>query len=418
MDSAVDTAIETDFSADTGADTTTEVETDATAVEGESGAETAPETGKDFRPVENGRLSPAAKAELDALKVKNPPLAKAIQRALFAEDRLRRELPGGFKEVAELRGKLEELGGETGIQELNQEIGGWREFDNNYSAGDPKVLEFLTQTPEAAAAFLKIAPAAFEKFKEAHPDGYNRYMTDVFAADMEEKGIPMQLAQLGWMLKDNPEALQAVQQIQNYVKGIGQMARKPVSAPAIAAPKVDDRAKQLDTREQQLTKTEWKRETESRHASLFQQNWKSLIGDRKLSDTQVATIKELYGLKLQTILKAKPDFTPNMERYFAAKQKDGFLKLHDSTFKDAVPRALRTAIQQLGIGGKPGPKPGEAAKPPASGVKPSGTPAAPGFAFVGTRPSITEIDNRTTTPQMWQEGKAVLRDGRKVYWKR
>lgn len=416
IDSAVDTAVETDFSADTGADATTEVESEATPVEGEPEAPAEP--GKDFRPVKDGRLDPTAKAELDALKVKNPALAKAIQKALFAEDRLRRELPGGFKEVQELRGKLEELGGDTGIQEVKQEIDGWREFDNNYTAGDPKVLEFLTQTPEAAAAFLKIAPAAFEKFREAHPDGYAAYMTNVFAADMAENNIPLQLEKLGWMLKDNPDAVAAVQQIQAYVNRIGQMARKPVAAPA-TAPKVDDRAKQLDSREQQLTRTEWSRETSTRHSSLFQQQWKAQIGDRKLSDTQAATVRELYGLKLAAILKARPDFNQNLERYFSAKQKDGFLKLFDSVYKDAVPRALRTAIQQVGVGAKPGPKPGEP-KPVAPGTKPiapNGTATA-GFTFVGAKPEFSTVDNRTTTPEMWQAGRAILRNGTKVYWRK
>lgn len=377
---------------------------------------------KDFRPLENGKLTQAGRQVLEKLKAENPQVAKAVQRALFMEDRLRREIPGGFKEVQELRQRVEQLGGETGIQEIQAEMDGWRGFDEMYTAGDPKVLEFLTETPEAQAAFLKIAPAAFDRFREAHPDGYNAYMTQVFAADLQENQIPLMLERLAWLAKDNPEIMDLQQRLANYVSRIGQLSRKPVTAPAAASPaKPDARIAELEQREQQFVRKEWAGEAQQKHSTLFNQEWRKQIGDRKLSDTQAAAIRELYGLKLGAILKAKPDFNQNLEKYFKAGQKDGFLKLHNTTYAEAVPRALRAAINSMGVGAKPGPK-GTEGKPGSPGaakpIKPTNGTVNAGFTFVAQKPEMSTVNNRATTPEMWTAGRAILRDGKRVYWRK
>jgi len=415
---------------------TVDTSTDSSAAESTESAENGEETPEsvdnvdgqpqgqqpnDGRLVVDGKLSAAAKATIEKLKTENPTLAKAIQRALFTEDRLRRELPGGFKDLETLRGQIEQLGGDTGIQELQQETNGWREFDQLYTAGDPKVLEFLTETPEAKDAFLKIAPAAFEKFREANPEGYNSYVAQVFVADLTQNGIPLLIERLyDFMPADNPRAKEALDRLAAYVNRIHSFSQKPVAPPAQPKPEQDQqRAREIEQREQNLTRQEWGRETGARHSSMFQAAWKQQIGDRKLSPDQVATIRELYGLKLSAILKARADFNQNLERYFASGQKEGFLRHFEATYKEAVPRALRTAIQQAGIGGKPGPKGGaqQQPKPGQQQQKQAPKPPASGFTFVNAKPAMNLVDRSATSTDMWLNGKAVLKDGKRVQWK-
>ncbi len=392
------------------------------AAEGEAAAEgvEGDQSGKPFLAVDNGKLSKVAKETIEKLKAENPQLAKAVQRALFAEDRLRRELPGGFKDLTALRGKLEELGGDEGIQTIQGELNGWKEFDAQYTAGDPKVLEFLTETPEAAAAFLKIAPAAFEKFREQHPDGYSAYVSQVFMADMNDAQLPMNIQLLGHVLSratlsepDKAEATKLYQSLVDYVNRVGGMAKKQVAAPTPTATKgADPRAAELDTREQSIRKTEWSNETGRQHAAIFGEAWKRLAAT--VPKEKVALVRRLYGMHLQEKLNGKKDFAPNMDRYFKAKQKDGFLRLHESTFKDAVPLALRSAMAEAGIGARKAPtaagapKPGEAPKP---GV------AKPAAGFIpGVKPSMAEVNNVLTSATMWQNKQAVLRNGKRVTW--
>lgn len=413
-----------DASTDTGlhASQDTDVADGATGPAGEPQEGAPPADGKgEFRAVQDGRLGAEAKATIEKLKLENPALAKAVQRALFAEDRLRRELPGGFKDIADLRAKLEDLGGDEGIQGMRGELDGWKDFDAKYTAGDPAVLKFLTETPEASAAFLQLAPSVFEKFRELNAEGYGAYVSQVFLSDMVQNRIPLALERLqDFIPADNPTAQAVVKQLVDYVNRINGFAQKQVTAPK-AAPAADDkRLNEVTQRETALTRKEWGGETSARHANLFTAQWKAQIGERKLTSEQSATVKELYGLKLGAILKATPKFNDTLERYFNSKQKDGFLRHFDSVYKDAVPKALRAAIAQAGVGAKPGPKPGEvSAKPGAVPAKPGAKPApATGFTLTNAKPASDTVDRVRTSTDMWLAGKAILKNGTRVQWTR
>ncbi len=393
----------------------------ASSTEGaDDAAATDDAAGKPFLAVENGKLSESAKKLIEGLKATDPKLAKGIQRALFAEDRLRKELPGGFKDLAALRQTVEGLGGTEGIESLRGELDGWKDFDAKYTAGDPKVLEFLTETPEAQEAFLKIAPAAFEKFREANPDGYAAYISQVFVADMQTEQLPMTIQLLGSVLSratlseaDKAEATKLYASLTGYVNRIGEFAKKQVSAPAAAKAGADPRAAELDTREQSIRRTEWSNETGQQHGRIFSEAWQRLAA-AAVPKEKVALVRRLYGMHLQEKLNGKKDFAPNMDRYFKAKQKDGFMRLHDSTFKEAVPLALRSAMAEAGIGARKAPaaapKPGESPKPGAPPVKP-----AAGFVM-GVKPAMSEVNNVLTRPEMWQNKQAILKNGTRRTW--
>ena len=91
--------------ADGGAELDAGGEGAAAGTEGTEGAEATPtesegDASKPFLAVQNGKLTAAAQELYNKLKVENPKMARAVQRALFAEARLYKEIPGGFKEVA------------------------------------------------------------------------------------------------------------------------------------------------------------------------------------------------------------------------------------------------------------------------------------------------------------------------------
>jgi hypothetical protein len=364
--------------------------------------------------VQDGKLSPAARAALDKLKAENPALAKSIQKALFAEDRLRRELPGGFKEVQQLRQRIEELGGDDGIKDTQQELSGWREFDNLYTAGDAAVLKFLTDTPAAQAAFLKIAPMAFEKFREASPDGFASYISQAFLGDWEACKIPLILERLtDFIPEDNAKAMAYIQSLKNYDARIREMAQKQPEAPKVA-PKDDGRVAELEKRETALLRQEWGNEIGKLHTPLFQKAWKAVLGDRKLSDVQKEGIRELYASRLQAAIKER-QLDDKLNRFFGAKDKAGYLKFMTNFYTEMAPKALRSAMEHAGIGAKTGPKPGVPGVPK-PGVQ---APAKPdqGFVAVNAKPNFfTEVDRVRTTPQMLANHQAILKNGRKVQW--
>ena len=419
---AVDTASEPagletpDLSTDTSSPDlgteTTETETPGEAPKGPAGKLMA-----------GNQPSPAFKAELD--KVENAEIKRAMIRDAAIAERLRKEIPGGFREVQQLRERIEELGGDEGISSTRAELDGWNQFDEMYTSGDPKVLEFLTETPEAKSAFLKIAPMAFEKYREAHPEGYNSYVAQVFEADMAQNEVPMTVALLGHLLGrvtfpsdgDRAEAEKLYKSLSDYTNRIRTIARTPVKAPEAAKPTDDGRSKDLETQLLGETRTNWSTEANANIASpLFRQAWAKNMGGRNLKEAETARFIKYYKVNLQEVLGRKADFTQKLDGYLSGKQKSGFMKHYQAVYSEAVPLAFRQTMAELQYG-KPGPKPAAAATTPAKPARtPQGKPDA-GYALVAAKPEMSTVNRRQTTPDMWIKHQAILANGKKVSWR-
>lgn len=423
--------------ADIGADTSS-IDTSSSQVDSntESTEIASPEsevTAQPGRLVENGKLTASAKAAIDALRAdpKNIKVADALRRDLFFAERMRSQLPGGIEELNQLKAQIEEFGGPEGAQEFRQEIDGWREFDEQFTAGDPKILDFMMETPETTAAFLKIAPMAFDRYREAHPDGWSKYVANVFTADMNRfeyakdqfASLPLIIERLGdFIPQDNPRAQQLVQIMGNYVKRIQILAASPVSDPKIEKPAAAVENPELAaarTGELNATRENWQKAANDEiHSPLFNDAWKKLLADKQVSPEQQKAIIKYYKTELSELLGRK-EHNSNLERYLKGKQKDGFMKAYRADYTEVVPRALRATIEAFGMSAKAKttpsiPKPGApVAKTPAATGKPVG-----GFAFTAQKPNIkTEVDTVQTTPDMWSSKRAVLKSGKRVQWK-
>ncbi len=414
MDTAVDTALDAE-PVDTGAEPVSEPDPAGAEPVAEPGA---PAVAEPAKLIDGGKLTAEAKATIDKIKAENPALGNQLQRALFKNAEIERALPGGLKELNTLRQTVETLGGEHGIQELQTEVNGFRQFDEQFTAGDPKAIEFMTSDPSGQEAFVKLMPSALGKFLELHPSGYSQYMAQVFSGDLSNAGIPLALMRIADFLGDNAQAKEQWQKISDYVNRVGQLASQQVDNPKFAKAAPDNRAGELDQREATLTRNEWKTESSGEQRSVFESEWNRLAAGRKLSDAQTAAVKELFESRLNKAVNGKHQET--LERYFSAKDKAGFLRYASSINKTELPKALREAFDAV-IPAKPGPRPGSAPAPkPTNGKPANGMPIAQGFVQVAQRPSTAEIDMRNpfNNPKNFLDGKAILKGGKRVQWAR
>ncbi len=414
MDAAVETAIET---TDTGADTGLDAGAEPLVPGGEPSIDPEPGAANADKPlIDGGKLSAEAKATLDKLKVENPSLARAIQRALFKEAEFGKLAPGGIQEIKALRETVEQLGGETGLQDMQREIAGFRGFDEQYTAGDPKAIDFMTSDAQGQEAFVKLMPMALQKFEQLHPEGFKGYMAQVMEQSMYASGIPLALERLGDFLADNPKAMEQWNKIAGFVKFVGDTSRKQVEAPKFQQAQPDNERAQLAQERASLERDKWKNETASASRPVFDREWARLAAGRKLSAEQTDTIKELFDLRFQKAI--QNGHSEKLERYFTGKDKTGFMRYAATLDSTILPNALKEAFDRV-LPTKPGPRP-PGAPVVKNGAPARGTPIAQGFTQIAQRPATAEIDMRHSfnTPSNYQSGKAVLRDGRKVQWSR
>lgn len=361
------------------------------------------------------RLDEKARATIEELKAKDPALAKEIRNALFEADRFRRALPGGLKEVQELRQTVEKLGGPEGIQGMQEKLTGWDSFDQQYMAADPKALEFMLSTPESQQAFMKLAPMAFNKFEELNPDGYASYICQRIVGDAVANDVPvaLKLAQHFLAAGDASKANEQFEKVVAWFQALDTTAKKQVVAPKAEATPADPRVKELEAERDGMVRESWLKESAEIHNKIYNEELSRLAGNRKITDAERAAI--LHEVQFKLTGRAKEQ-SSKVERYFAVKDKDGYIKLADTFGRQSIPELVRKAFDKY-VAAKPGPKPVASAapgpvRPPVNGAKPSD-----GAAFVQQMPTREQIDWDSPLTKI-REGRAMTVQGKLVTWRK
>lgn len=384
------------------------------------------------RVIENGKINPAVKAELNAIKAKNPAMEKQIRNALIRQDVLSREFPGGLTEVkakiSDLTQTIEEIGGADGIKSTKQELAFFHDIDQQFTAGDPRFIEALIASPEGQASFIKLAPSMIEKYASMHPEGFESFVHGHFMNEMGKSDLKLEIIRMkDWIdrLPDGTEKA-GIQQhwagLANFYNGVAANAAKKVEPPksaAAAPPANDGREQQLSQREAAIKETEFQSTWNGELKSIFTAQWDRLTKGRTLDDIKTANAKELFSGILKRALAADATSQANLKKFYAAGDRSGYQRTVKALFDKEIPKALSSALDRADP--QKGPK-----KAVAPAVNGSGAPAKPGvaapagFSPVNKVPTFDQVDfgDGKTTLGMWQEGKAVLKNGRRVSFSR
>lgn len=406
----------------------TTVDTGAEPIETEVVTETAPEGETD--PGTPAGEPPTAKALYERAKALDPELAKGIRQHLFQAEAFNKAMPGGLREYQALKQTLEKAGGEAGIAEKVQELDGWHQFDTQFMAGDPKAIDFMLETPEGQDAFMKLLPNALGKYAEMDQEGYTAYVMREVANDAYAEGIPLNLMRLADLIGDNPKAMELFGKIKGYFERMEAWAKKPTNTKSGAAKPKDDpaavsqieqRQKDLEAREEQLTMKDLGNRVYSEVKPTYDSEMARLISKRVLSQPQKDRIAKNFQIDYG---EARASIQEKAKQYLKAKDHEGFVKYHVTESKKLIPVVMRKVFDEMFPGAKP------AGKPTAAGVpgKPNAAPLRvdPGWIQVAKQPNSSEIDwsnDFNIASNMYPEdrskpGRVILKDGRKIMYKR
>ena len=406
----LDTAVDDTQVDDTSVDST--ATDDTTQQDGQT------QTNEDTAPVisdANGqlKLSEKARAELDRIKAENPKLAREMRAALFDRKTLLSKVPGGVKEALATIEAYEAEGGSEAVQQVKQELGAWKDLDADFQAAKPEfVNDIAAGNPDA---FTKLAPHVMAKFAEMAPGHYSYEVSKVFAADMAANDVALNMRLLQREIAALPETNRGpVQQLWNalagYVDRVNGMAKTAPKTEAKTPAADPTGASDIDQREQQLTVREFGSERARVYDSVTESEFKRNLGNRKASETQISAIRELYDSRLDRLLRSDKKHTTAVDRFLAAKDKQGYAKHMQAAYKAKAPLAMDQAFKAI-MPGKPGPVAKAAVKAVVPGAKAADTT---GWIRVSAKPATNTVAHWKMTAKMLKEGKYILRDGKQV----
>lgn len=425
----VDLGEDTDSSVDSSAQT--ETGDKQTTDSGDERAVVEDETGR-------FKLSSSAKAKLDEIKAENPRLARELRAAAFDASALRKEFPEGIREAVALKREFDALGGKEGIETLRSEIEAWQGLDKDFQAGDPKFVEDIADgNPDA---FLKIAPTVLNKFAELDPDGFSGHIGRIVTSDMASYDIPLQMRLMARDLFEGgspqldgqgritnvKEGMLALAEgwarIAGYIDRMGSLASKTGKKPGEGGNKnetqLTEREQRVQQAEQKAMVAEWTGERGKIEDSLLEREWKKLAAGRKLSQSQIGTIKELYEVTRDRMVNADKQGRDKVNRFAQAKDKEGYRRFISGAYGNIVPKALKAAFEKI-VPSKPVQKTATTttAKPTAKTAISDTT----GFVRSATKPDKNQVNWQATNSIRGKkpgDGKFIMRDGSKVLYSR
>jgi hypothetical protein len=421
----------------TGTDDTTGAEPDATGTPGDT-------TGEPFkgRAIENGKINPAAKSVLEEIRAKSPALEKQIRNALIRQDVFAREFPGGVQAVrariGQLESQIQELGGADGVKEIKGQLDFFQDLDSQFTAGDPRFVEALVASPEGQAAFLKIAPAMIEKYASMHPEGFDAYIAGKMKAEFEGAGFKSALSEMRFFLDRMPDSPEKNEVLQRWADIVGDnegktglfnrvMARaaKQVATPKLegAQPKTDDTERQqLEQERAQIKNEKFSTAWTSELNSVIAPELSRLRTERGFDDTKKGAIAELFKSNMDRIVREKGQ---QISKFFKAGDIQAYRNAARSLFRQEAPKALLAAVDMVAPkNGKPRTAALGVTKPAqtsANGAPVKAPVAEAGWTSLRTKPGLDQVDfdkTRALGPNAWGEGKAVLKDGKRVKFPR
>lgn len=357
------------------------------------------------------KIAKPIREALGKLKTDNPSVGKLVADAVYRAAEFRREFPGGLTEARQMRNDIEELGG---MSEIREKIDGAEELNQlavAFADSDPAFVEdMVASSPEA---FAKLAPIVFDRYSEIDQDGFAAYIGRIVYADIREKAVDLNLSLLMNLVKDKPEALELVNNINGYLGRFKELAQKSPTAPA-AKPR-NTTPSSADQRENELRAREWNADRRDLQSRIRNDAYKSALAGRTPNTEEKAQIAELFNSRAVKLAdRLFKDWQKVSQRYIQRNDKAGYLRYMTSIYRRVVPEAMTSAVastlKRQGATGVT--RPGEK-RPPASGQ----TTPAEGFALVASEPATYDVDYGRTTQAMIRANQAILKNGKKVTWR-
>ena len=364
------------------------------------------------RLVENGKITQkAGRAVIDSIRSTHPNFAQPIIQALLTSDRLRRELPGGFRELAEMRTRIENFGGETGLSEIKRDADTLTNLNSKFLRSDPAFIGDITGDEEGQTGFVGLMPHVMDRWAQLDPGGRAWWTADQLARGLDTVRMPVLVARVADILKRIPAEsaipglADAFDEMVGALESISYLpAKNKPQAPA-KDPKLEDERKRLQTDRQAMTRENWQTSLANRRKDLFQTTLASLLGARVLTAIEQREVKGYYDAMVRPLATHREK---NIDRYLANNDKEGYLKTEGAFYAKEIPAALRRAVQKLGPVGKP--------KTAAARTAPTraASPAPAGVIRVKVMPA--NIDPNRTTAEMLRANTGIGRDGKKYQW--
>lgn len=398
----------------------------APAASGEPGTAVTRFTGHLY--TDDNKVNPAARPILEQLRKDHPVFENRLRGVIHENRQLRAEFPGGIAEVRErvasLQSIIDNAGGETELSEARGELEFFHNLDQQFTAGDPRFIKAMIDAPGGQDAFLKLAPSMMAEYERIWPEGFANFVDGQLLDRLRNADFRVNLERLADFLAQLPEgtvrdnAASYWVAIRDFYNTLTASAKAKPAMPisATPAPVADTRSADLDRRERELKQKEFRDAGMAEIDGEFARQWKTLA---KGTTAIMSHIRPAFDQRMKAALTADKSVDKAIQGYVSRGDVDGYRSYMRAQYAKNGARILKAELGHYRTGTP-------AAAPVVPGAAPvAGDPVAAkteaGWTALNRRLTPAEyanVDLESTTRAMFAEGKAVMKNGQKVTFKR
>lgn len=396
---------------DTGAETSVEVDSGSEAVSQDG---TQPEktdaTASQATAKTPVTLESLAKTHRETLKAIDPSLPGKIRDAVFAQAALTREFPGGLKEAVATRDAVAQYGGLEGLEEINSAVSDYQKLESQYEKAPQEFAKSLAQ--EGPQSFSAMMPTGLTEWKRVDPEMYTHTMASVMISTLDGHQVSQRLAN-AWKSATTPELKAEIEQVWNLIEGYRDVAAKqPERRTDPRAEEISQREQDIQAREARLMMAPVQATGDARIKTVAEREMaQSYRWDQTDPDVKDAVMDRIRTELGKTLAK-NPAYTGPRDRMKAAGNVEGLKRHTQQYFDKSLPDIVQRVARLFNVKPK---NAGNGVKKPVVATAAT-TKIDQGWVRVAKMPSLSAIDRSKTTEDMAYDGKAILKDGRKVQW--
>lgn len=338
-----------------GAETEVDLGETETEVEGaESGAEVEGVEGQQTESIEPTSAASTWKQVKERLK-DAPDLHRQVKKALHFMEDANKRLPDGIAKVSERLQLVSQLDdnpddpeyvpGSTPIEDVISntlaERGFWRDYDNAFQSGDPKVINQMIEANPAS--FQKLVPEAMDRYAEVNPEGFSSYICKSVSGYLNGANIPLQLALLERVLPETSEdpglrtVIEAFKAIKGVVEQINTTAKSKIEVKnGQTATKTPETGNNLESREMNVLHDEWLRDIRPRSESFSVAEIQKIAPKTKFTPSEVSSIQSAIRQEINARVAANNGYQVKIKGFLKAKNKTGYAMTVESEHKKII----------------------------------------------------------------------------------
>jgi hypothetical protein len=343
-----------------------ELETEG-AEEVEQGSESGAEGGEQQESAETAPVRAASIWKQVGERLKDSPdLHRQVKQALHFMEDANKRFPDGVAKAAERLGLISQLDDnpedpdyvpgsmpiEQVISNTLAERGFWRDYDNAFQAGDPKIInQMIEANPEA---FQKLIPQAMDRFAEVNPEGFSAYVCKSVSGYLNNAQIPLQMALLERVLpsdSDDPglkTVIEAFKAIKGVVEQINTTAKNPIQPKAIEQTRKEGGGSEsLEQREMNVRHDEWLREIRPRSESFTVAEVQKISPKSKFTETEIGAIRNAVKEEINARVAADFGYQKKIKGFLKANNKTAYAMTVESQHKKIIPGAVKRAVDDV-----------------------------------------------------------------------